>query len=176
VPIARTGRLPAEFSGRPIALVARVGADAHRLLAQRVAAGGIALPLYAILAWLDHHGPRCQRELGDSLGLDPGDVVRLLDQLESQNLVRRDPDLDDRRRHRVTLTPAGQVERRRCHGAMVAAEDEWLADLSLAERDHLVDLLTRLADRGRPPGASAPGERPPAEAPMPSRSAGRGSR
>ncbi|HVA22710.1 MAG TPA: MarR family winged helix-turn-helix transcriptional regulator [Candidatus Micrarchaeia archaeon] len=162
MPIARSDRLPAEFAGHPIALLVRVGAEARRRLAGRLAEHGAALPLYAILAWLDHNGPRCQRELGDALGLDPGDVVRLLDQLENATLVRRDPDLTDRRRHRLTLTAAGRTERDRCQQAMVALEVEWLAPLSPAERELLAGLLTRLGEpaadappRGAPPGPRA---------------------
>lgn len=144
MPIARSGRPPAEVVGHPIALIDRVGAEAHRRIAHHLAARGVGLSLYAILTWLDRHGPRCQRELGEALGLDPGDLVRLLDQLEHRDLVRRDPDLDDRRRHRITLTRAGRSERRRCHQAVVAAEDEWLGALSGAEREALTTVLVRL--------------------------------
>ncbi len=158
MPIARSSRLPEEFAGHPIALLYRVGADARRRFADRLAERGSTVAGYAALAWLEEQGPGCQRQLGDALGLDPGDVVRLVDQLEAAALVRREADPVDRRRHRVTVTAAGVVERRGCRQAMAAVEDELLAPLDAPDRATLTALLARLlVERG---GAGRDGSRP----------------
>lgn len=52
-------------------------------------------------------GPATQRRLGDLLGLDPSDMVRLMDELIELRMADRDRDPADRRRYRVTLTPGG---------------------------------------------------------------------
>jgi DNA-binding MarR family transcriptional regulator/GNAT superfamily N-acetyltransferase len=61
--------------------------------------------------------PATTQVLRERLGLDSGYLSRLLRRLEEDGLVRVTPDRDDRRRRRVTLTPAGgerwkELERR----------------------------------------------------------------
>ena len=51
--------------------------------------------------------PPSQRELSESLGMDPSDVVGLVDVLEHAGYVERQRDPGDRRRYALTLTPAG---------------------------------------------------------------------
>ncbi|GAA3133026.1 hypothetical protein GCM10020001_064330 [Nonomuraea salmonea] len=60
---------------------------------------------FAVLAVLADFGASAQREVGDRLGLDPSDMVRLMDGLIAAGLAVRDRDPADRRRYRLTLTP-----------------------------------------------------------------------
>lgn len=49
-----------------------------------------------------------QRELGDTLVVDRSNVTGLIDRLAKLGWVRRAADPDDRRIHRIELTPAGR--------------------------------------------------------------------
>src|SRR5919202_1297493 len=62
---------------------------------------------FALLAGLEAFGPLSQAELGRRLGMDPSDVVAVLNQLEHDHYVRRRPDATDRRRNTIHLPPRG---------------------------------------------------------------------
>jgi DNA-binding MarR family transcriptional regulator len=95
---------------------------------------------------LADRGPIGQRELGESMAIDHSILVTMLNPLEAEGLVTRERDTADRRRHVVTVTPAG---RRRLAGAAQAqreAEDALVAGLSEPQRDQLRGLLIALRD------------------------------
>jgi DNA-binding MarR family transcriptional regulator len=92
---------------------------------------------------LSDRGPMTQHALGSALSLDPSNVVGLLNELEERSLITRQRDPADRRRHIVSLSPAGAGEVEQSNAQMRRIEDDLLAALSPAERALLVDLLTR---------------------------------
>ena len=55
----------------------------------------------------DHDG-RTQADLAESLGVEPPTVTKMLQRMESSELVDRRPDATDRRAIRVYLTPKGR--------------------------------------------------------------------
>ena len=59
------------------------------------------------LTLLRDFGEYSQAGLAEALGLDPTNVVALLNELESTGLVERRRSPEDRRRHTVVLTSAG---------------------------------------------------------------------
>jgi MarR family transcriptional regulator, organic hydroperoxide resistance regulator len=85
-----------------------------------------------------------QRDLAGVLGLDPSQVVLLVDDLAAAGLVERRPSPIDRRTKLVAATAAGRSVRADAVVATRAAEDEQLAALSAAERRTLHDLLLRV--------------------------------
>jgi len=62
---------------------------------------------YLLLALVEHEH-FSQQALAHKLGLDPTAVVKLVDQLEARGLLQRTRFADDRRQHRLTLTPQGR--------------------------------------------------------------------
>jgi DNA-binding MarR family transcriptional regulator len=68
------------------------------------------------LTLLRDSGERPQAELARVLGIDPTNVVGLLNELETAGLVERRRSPEDRRRHTVALTAAG-------HDRLAAIED-----------------------------------------------------
>jgi DNA-binding MarR family transcriptional regulator len=95
------------------------------------------------LTLLHEHGPLSQQALGEALTLDPSNVVGLLNELEERGLITRQRDPADRRRHIVSLSPAGQAELATTGGQLTAIEDDVLKALSPAERAMLYELLQR---------------------------------
>jgi DNA-binding MarR family transcriptional regulator len=85
--------------------------------------------------------------LADRLGVDTPTVTRKVQQLERLGLVARDADPDDRRAHRIRLTPDGREALER----LTAAKRRWLASLldgwSGEDRAAFAQLLGTFADR-----------------------------
>jgi MarR family transcriptional regulator, lower aerobic nicotinate degradation pathway regulator len=120
-------------------LLSMSGREARRRLADQVPLGE-----FALLARLAEHGPSSQRVLGERLGKDPADMVRLLDAAEANGVVRRDLDTADRRRRVVSLTPEGDAALMAAMETAHRVQDELLAPLSAAERLTLHEYLERL--------------------------------
>lgn len=137
--------LPPTLLGTTTFVLHKVGVRNRRALADRLAADtGLGLWEFAVLATLDDFGPAAQREVGDRLGLDPSDMVRLMDGLIDAGLAARDRDPADRRRYRLTMTPEGAHTLERARAVVADVERETLAPLSPAERALLHELVGRL--------------------------------
>lgn len=85
-----------------------------------------------------------QRELATVLGLDPSQVVLLVDELAAAGLVERRASEADRRAKLVAATAAGRRVRAAAGAAADAAVEGPLALLGDGERDRLRDMLTRV--------------------------------
>jgi len=88
--------------------------------------------------------PVSQRGIGAVLGLDPSDVVGLIDILEGAGLVERARDPSDRRRYSLRLTASGQRAHSRLLEVLERATEDLLAPLSVAERRQFLRLLERV--------------------------------
>jgi DNA-binding MarR family transcriptional regulator len=71
-------------------------------------------------------------------------MVELLDTLEGLGYAKRTRDTSDRRRHVVTLTPAGRSALSQITDAADAFDSQFLDPLDDGERRRLVELLTKL--------------------------------
>jgi DNA-binding MarR family transcriptional regulator/GNAT superfamily N-acetyltransferase len=98
-------------------------------------------PLGASRVLWEAHGGADVRDLRVRLGLDSGYLSRLLRRLESEGLVRVEPDPDDRRVRRVTLTPAGEAERELLDARSDELALSFLTPLSEAQRSRLVEAM-----------------------------------
>jgi DNA-binding MarR family transcriptional regulator len=124
---------------------------------------GIDLRLLMALSYLRDHDQAPQQELGDALCVDASNVVLVLNELEDIGYVQRQRDREDRRRHRVSITPAGREALERAESAQRAIEDEVLSGLDEHERELFRELLLR-ALRSAEPGAGEQAELEPATA------------
>ncbi len=61
-----------------------------------------------ILDALYHLGPLCQKDLGKKLLKSGGNITLVIDNLEKQNLVKRERGKDDRRLFNVSITKNGR--------------------------------------------------------------------
>lgn len=94
--------------------------------------------------------PLPMRDLATELMCDASTVTGIVDRLEERGLVRRQPDVSDRRVKALVVTDAGEAARSRLW-ERILREAPHVAGLSAPERAQLRDLLRRIV-------ASAPGE------------------
>jgi DNA-binding MarR family transcriptional regulator len=106
---------------------------------------GLRVRSYSVLllACAADHGVS-QRDLAGVLGLDPSQVVLLVDELAESGLVERRPSASDRRAKLVVATEAGRTLRTEAVREVDAAVTAQLADLTGTEQYLLRDLLGRL--------------------------------
>lgn len=138
-------RAPQRMRGTALWYLGRAALRSQYLTQCELAAEGMRKWHYAVLACVTEAGPLTQAEIGRRLGVDRSDVVALLDDLEAEGYVSREPDPTDRRRNQVTATTKGKKELVRLDGLMAKANEELLAPLSTAERAKLLELLGRIA-------------------------------
>jgi MarR family transcriptional regulator for hemolysin len=99
--------MPEETSRERVGrLIQHVARNWRRAVNLRMAPLGLTDATWLPLLYLNRAGSVRQGELADYLGLDRSSVVRLIDTLAAQGLVRRQDDPGDRRARRIVLTPA----------------------------------------------------------------------
>jgi DNA-binding MarR family transcriptional regulator len=110
-----------------------------------LAARGLTMWGYIVLSQLARKGAApTQLVLSQAIGYDKTRLIGLLDELERDGLVTREPDPSDRRARIVHITGRG----REAHAAAVAdiraMEEQVLAELSDEQRATLLAVLPRL--------------------------------
>ncbi|HEY4853065.1 MAG TPA: MarR family transcriptional regulator [Streptosporangiaceae bacterium] len=138
--------MPARLTEKPSWLISQTSMYAHRLLVDRLATAGSHGYHYRLLAALQEFGPASQARLGRRTGIDRSDVVAALNDLAGRGMVERAHDPADRRRNIITITPAGTAHFQRLDGILAVVQDDLLAPLSLAERQLLIGMLTRVLE------------------------------
>ncbi|GGS40585.1 MarR family winged helix-turn-helix transcriptional regulator [Streptomyces violaceus] len=129
----------------PSWLLGRAAARGRTLVAEALAEEDMRMWHHVVLSAVRDLGPVAQADLGRGIGLDPKDLVGILDDLQSTDLVVREPDPKDRRKNAVSLTARGAGLLKRCEKAARDANDELLAPLSAAEREQFTDMLRRIS-------------------------------
>ena len=135
---------PSRLRSLPSWLLGQASVRAQRVVNEVLTGQGAHRSQFALLAVLDEFGPLSQTALSERSGLDRSDVVRWVDELVADKLVRRSQDPDDRRRNLVTITAAGRRRLDALHIELRQAQRDLLSALSDEERDQLVALLGRL--------------------------------
>lgn len=75
----------------------------HRVLS----APKLTISQFGVLEALYHKGPLCQRDIAAKILKSTGNITLVIDNLEKQDLVRRERDNEDRRYLTIHLTEAG---------------------------------------------------------------------
>ena len=125
-------------------LLARVGSESRRRFVEALARKELTLAAYSVLMILGGVTDITQRQLAGAVGVDPRNLVPILDDLEDRGLVTRGDHPADRRRHAVKLSQAGRAQLTRLAEVGAKAEVELLRPLNKQERKQLHSLLTRL--------------------------------
>jgi DNA-binding MarR family transcriptional regulator len=138
-------RAPREIATRPSFLLKRLGLIAKEQTVDAFEGAGAVPYDYAVLTVLSQGACATQATIADALNYDRSYLVGLLDELENRGLIERRRDLNDRRRHVVTLTKTGEKELVRLRALIEGVEAELFAPLTAAERKSLQALLAKLA-------------------------------
>jgi DNA-binding MarR family transcriptional regulator len=134
---------------RPLAedlafLLSRASGVVARSASKALAPLGLRVRSYSVLAFVcDEEAGLTQRQLASLIGLDPSQLVSLVDDLESRGLVRRTMDATDRRNKLVATTDEGL--RLRAEAARRIAEADAFAGVSAKKQDELRAALKKLA-------------------------------
>src|SRR3954451_16596729 len=113
IPRAHSSTMPSPRSERPQLepttgfLIVRVAEAIDRRFSARLRPLQLKPRQLHVLRYLDATGAISQTELADGINVDAATLIETLDELEADGLIRREIDPDDRRRRRITLTPAG---------------------------------------------------------------------
>jgi MarR family transcriptional regulator, lower aerobic nicotinate degradation pathway regulator len=138
-------RIPQEMLDNSAFLLARLGTFVKERGQDEFRANGCQLFDYGVLALLGESTRETQATIADALKLDRGQLVGILDRLENDGLVQRHRDPNDRRRHLVSLTPAGDRQLLKLRAIVQRIESELLLPLDDATQQALHTALTQLA-------------------------------
>jgi DNA-binding MarR family transcriptional regulator len=105
---------------------------------------GLRPPSIGTLKVIAHSAPISQREVSERLGVHPSDMVKVVDQLESYGLVRRERADTDRRRYDLTLTAKGERVLARFAELARDVDKDFYGVLSAAEQKQLEKLMSKL--------------------------------
>jgi DNA-binding MarR family transcriptional regulator len=154
--LSLTGR-PRELLDSPVFLLGYLGSSVKAGAVDAFERAGSSLYDLGILALLDEGARDTQAAIADALGLDRGQLVGVLDDLEEHGLIERHRDPKDRRRHMVSLTAAGRRRLAKLRTVLRAVEDDILEPLDAKGRSTLRDLLLEVGrhDEGDVVGAAA---------------------
>ena len=126
-------------------LLSRASGQIVRATNAALAEHGLRVRQYSVLALAcETEDGLGQRELAAVLGLDPSQVVLLVDELVAAGLVERQAPEADRRTRLVVATREGRRVREAARRDADAAMEIPLGLLGEAERDRLRDMLTRI--------------------------------
>jgi DNA-binding MarR family transcriptional regulator len=137
------GCYPPELAACQVLVLGKLGYAIKRRAIEELEASGASLYDFSVLGVLEQGACEGQNALADMLQLDRSQLVGLLDGLEERGLIERRRDPSDRRRHTVSLTPAGAREYERVREIVKRVESEFLAPLSKEERKLLYELTRR---------------------------------
>ena len=126
-------------------LLSRASGAVVRATNAALAQFGLRVRQYSVLVLAcETEAGTSQRELATVLGLDPSQVVLLVDELAEGGLVERRPSDADRRAKLVVATGVGRQVRQDAERAAASAVSASLGRLSQPQRSQLRDLLARV--------------------------------
>ncbi|MGW7638028.1 MarR family winged helix-turn-helix transcriptional regulator [Streptomyces decoyicus] len=126
-------------------------------------AHGLTMWAYSVLLYLDETPIRTQAALAEAIRADKTRIIAVLDDLETRELIRRQPDPGDRRVRLLSLTAAGRRLRDAVQTAIQQGEERLLTQLPAADRAGFLKGLQALSalpemkpGRASPPASSGP--------------------
>jgi DNA-binding MarR family transcriptional regulator len=143
--LKQSAALPEELQACTSFLLARVGMAIKLSALEAFEREGLSMYQYSVLAVLAEGAAEAQATIADTLNLDRGQLVGVLDGLEEAGLIERRRDQSDRRRHMVSLTPAGKKRLVKMRTIVKRIEDQFLAPLDDNARAALQKTLLCIA-------------------------------
>jgi DNA-binding MarR family transcriptional regulator len=126
-------------------LLVQLGMHVARQFAEELAPLGVEPRHVGMLTRLAANEGQSQQVIGELIGLNPTQMVFLVDELESRGFVERRRNPADRRSHALYLTAAGRDMLAKVQQARRSHQDRLGSSLTEAEQQQLTELLRRLA-------------------------------
>lgn len=101
-------------------------------------------PMYGVLRAVGYLRAPSQRDIAQTIGLDPSDLVGVLDRMETNGWLFRERDPADRRRSLVRLTEEGQEVLDRYNAVARRVGDRMMTGLDEDEREEFTRLAVRM--------------------------------
>lgn len=120
----------------------------------QLAEHGLSPARVRLLTTLRHRPGSRMRDLADALGVSGRAITPMVDALESEGLVTRKPDPDDRRAFRLALTDAGLGAIDRIESLQEQVSADIFSGMSAADRRELARLLRAFLDAAQEPGCA----------------------
>jgi DNA-binding MarR family transcriptional regulator len=106
---------------------------------------GLTMWGYVVLNALDGRPARTQAALAGSVGADKTRIIPILDDLQRDGLIDRQPDPEDRRARLVSITARGRRVREATQADIQRNEERVLAQLSPGDRRAFIRALEVLS-------------------------------
>ena len=151
---ARSERVAEELALRLVDEFAGFGPSYLKWVKSRLQDRGLTYARMRLLGALHCHGPQIMTSISDGLGVTRRNVTALVDALEEEGLVRRQPHPTDRRATVIELTPEGERTTDALYDEHREAVAELFAELSEEDRRELIRLLGLLRGALRREGIS----------------------
>src|SRR5580658_10129525 len=104
---------------------------------------GLTTPQYAVLSFLEHEPGASSAELARRSFVTPQTMIRIVENLETLGLIRREPHPTHGRILMASLTRKGETVVAACHAEVNAVENQMLHGLTKREQVELRGLLLR---------------------------------
>jgi DNA-binding MarR family transcriptional regulator len=103
---------------------------------------------FTVMRTLIEAGPAglTQRELAETISSDPNTVASLLERMETNGLIARTNDANDRRARRIELLPHGRKVYKSNRAVALELQGEILSRLPEGEREKFLEQLATIAD------------------------------
>jgi len=111
---------------------------------ERMAQYGLRPVDFSVLSIIRHNAGITSRQLCNVLGMQPPNLVGMINALEKRSLIVRKPHPSDGRALGLHLTPAGQKLMRNAEATAAALEAEVAARLTPGEQKTLIRLLQKV--------------------------------
>ncbi|MDH2456483.1 MarR family transcriptional regulator [Corynebacterium bovis] len=132
--------LPPDLLSSPSFQLERLRRRTRDVVEAQLATKGFNLREYWVLTCLVAGDAASQSALGEVLGVDRSDMVRLVDALEKRNLAKRVKDPADRRRQIISVTKKGRKAHADLRPLVHDAEDAALDESTSKQLKHLKKL------------------------------------
>jgi DNA-binding MarR family transcriptional regulator len=127
-----------------IRLINRVRVEMIDALDRELSKYDISAPQLIVLAYVANKEADSAAALCKSISYDPGAMTRMIDRLQEKGLIRRTPNLEDRRATNLELTAAGRALYPQLLAAKETVQAQFLRGFSENEVHVLDGLLNRM--------------------------------
>jgi DNA-binding MarR family transcriptional regulator len=128
-----------------VGFMLRVASQKHATIFQSHTNGKLTPTQFSTLIRLSEVGTVSQNQLGRLAAMDIATIKGVVDRLKAKGLIQSEPDLVDKRRSIITLSPRGQELISELKLAGLKITKETLAPLKPKEQQALLKLLRKIS-------------------------------